>query len=295
MAIGVVTFVVCLVAAIGAPVLAAPWLRGSVALAFGLFFAAPALVLIIAVLIGSRVNKALGHAASDDYKEQFAALVIQPLLADAMPSATIRCGEAVDRGVFVRSDLFDPPTSYGGTARVDGVIEGRPFTAGAVDARMVTDGPSGRDRTRILTGFFAAVDAPDHAATTVLVVHPDYFSERFCYRRRDLVRGRTDDEEFNREFVVCVHQDERVVPTLSSAHCTTLRDLQQAAGTPLFFAFGPHGIAVAASTGFSQPFEARVLRANDADELRRDVRLLATIVGSLPRLATLPALPRVTA
>jgi hypothetical protein len=291
-AIGVVTFVVCLAAAIAAPVLAAPWLQGSVTLAFILFFAAPALVLIIAVLIGWRVNKAFGHAAADDYKERFAALVIQPLLDNAMPSGTVRCGQFVDRGVFVRSHLFDPPTIYGGTVRVDGAIDGRPFTAGAVDAQMIIDRPgtSGQERTSILTGFFASVDVPDHAATTVLIVHPDYFSERFCYRRRDLVRGRTDDEEFNREFVVCVHQDERAMPTLSSAHCATLRELQQEAGTPLFFAFGPFGIAVAASTGFSQPFEARLVRANDADLLRRDARLLATIVRGLPRLATLPAL-----
>jgi hypothetical protein len=296
-AIAVVTFGLCVAAALAAPVLAGPWLRGSVVLVFILFAAAPALVLIIAVLIGRRVNKALGHAASNHYKEQFAAQVIQPLLDDAMPSGRVRVGEVVDRGVFVRSELFDPPSLYGGTARVDGAIEGRPFTAGAVDAQMVVDryGTSGQEQAPILTGFFAFVDVPKRAATTVLVVHPDYFSERRSYRRRNLVRGRTDDEEFNREFVVCVHQDERAVPTLSSSHRTTLRDLQQAAGTPLLFAFGPHGIAVAASTGFNQPFEARVIRANDADELRRHARLLTTIVGGLPRLATLPALSPVTA
>ena len=98
---------------------------------FILFFAAPALVLIIAVLIGWRVNKALGHAASDHYKEQFAARVIQPLLDDALPADRVRAGEVVDRGVFVRSELFDAPNLYGGTARVDGAIEGRPFTTSA--------------------------------------------------------------------------------------------------------------------------------------------------------------------
>jgi hypothetical protein len=58
----------------------------------------------------------------------------------------------------------------------------------------------------------------------------------------------------------------------------------------LFFAFGPHGVAVAASTGFRQPFEARLIGANDADELRREARLLASILRGLPRLAALPAL-----
>ena len=48
---------------------------------------------------------------------------------------------------------------------------------------MVVDrhGGSGQEQAPILIGFFAFVDVPNRAATTVLVVHPDYFSERGCY------------------------------------------------------------------------------------------------------------------
>jgi hypothetical protein len=267
-----------------------PWLLIVLFLASGVAVVAAGAALCVSAY------RLIGDAFGRRYRRRFRETVVGPLLSWILPGSVVDAERGLARAELEQSALFPPDLNYDTAFRVDGRTADIAWTTGDVKAwQDVPSGPgtdSGTWQLTWLHGFYAWMNVPCPVSAPVFVVGEPYFSVGYgMTRRSDLVRGRTEDPEFDAEFHVCVSDDESSVPALPAELRRLLLDLRAEFGPEAFFALTPSGFAVAVPVygrvlqDSRRLLEPRLLAANDAGELQREAEQIARVPQAAALLA----------